>query len=256
MKKRYYILIAVFSYLFFTIAQTPAATVISLLEKNITLPAKIYGVQGSIWNGQADTVTIPSQPPINNLKWSLKPLNFLLANLSADIEAEIKKQKVSGRINLGASGNIDAEDIHAQLNAKDIQDLLMLPLGELAGEFDISFDSLELANEGIPKATGQIVWNNAKLTLAETVDLGQITADILPAQDNGLNIIIKNKKGMLSIDGNIEVNNIKTYKLAIKFKPNKNANSNVTQSLAMFAKRQSDGSYSFKQNGNLKQLGL
>ncbi len=256
MKTRYYILIVIFSYLFFALAKTPAATIIDLVKKNTNFPAKIYGIQGSIWNGQADTLTIPSQPHINNLKWSLNPLSFLLARLSADIEADIKKQKVSGSISISASGNISADNIHAKLKAEDVQQLIMMPLGELAGQFNLSINSLEWTGEGLPKTTGQIIWDNAKLTLAETVDLGQVKVNILPMIDNGLNIIIKNKRGMLNIDGNIEINNKKQYKLAVDFKPNKNASSNVAQSLAMFAKRQSNGSYRLKQNGNLNQLGF
>lgn len=255
MKTRYYILIAIFSYLFFALAKTPASTVISLLEKNVNLPAKIYGIQGSIWNGQADTLTIPSQPQINNLKWSLNPFGFLLASLSADLEAEIKNQKVLGRISIGASGNIEAEDIHARLKAEDVQELISMPLGELAGVFDLSIESLEWTGEPIPKMTGQLVWNKAKLTLADAINLGDVNVNFLPMKDNGLNIIIKNKNGMLNIDGNIEVDNKKQYKLNIELKPEKNAG-NVAQSLGMFAKRQSNGSYSFKQNGNLVQLGF
>ena len=256
MKKRHYILIAIFSYLFFALAKTPAATTISLLEKNINLPAKFYGVQGSIWNGQADAITIPSQPQIDNLKWTINPLSILLASLSADFEADIKNQKVSGHINVGASGSIEADNIHAQLQAKNLQKLLTLPMGELDGTFDISVDSLEWTGEGLPKTTGKITWNKAKLTLVEAVDLGQVNVDILPAKDDGINIIIKNKNGVLSVDGNIEVNNKKLFKLSIDFKTNKGASSNISQSLGMFAKRQSNGSYRFKQNGNLKQFGL
>ena len=209
MKITHYILIAVFSYLFFALAKTPAATAFNLLEKNMDLPAKIYGIQGSIWNGRADTVTIPSQPQINNLKWSINPVSFLLARLSADIQANIKNQKVFGHISLTAGGNIEAKDIHAQLKAEDVQQLIMMPLGELAGEFKLSIESLEWTGQGLPKTTGQIIWSNAKLTLAETVNLGQVNVNILPMQNDGLNILIKNRNGMLNIDGNIEVNNKK-----------------------------------------------
>lgn len=256
MKTYHYILIAVFSYLFFALGKTPAITILSLLEKNIDMPAKFYGIQGSVWNGQMDTIIIPSQPQIDNFKWSINPLSFLLASFSADIEADIKAHKVSGNIGISISGNIYAEDIRAQLKAEDVQDLLMLPLGELAGDFELSIDSIEWANEGLPKTTGQISWNNAKLTLVETVDLGQVNAIILPMQDNGLKILIKNTNGMLGIDGSIEITGNKQYKLAIEFKPNNAASSSVTQSLAMFSKRQSNGSYRFNKSGNLNQLGF
>jgi len=51
MKRRYYILIAIVSHPFFTLARMPAATAFSLLKDNIKLPFYLQGVDGSIWGG-------------------------------------------------------------------------------------------------------------------------------------------------------------------------------------------------------------
>ena len=133
MKQRYYVILAIISYLFFTLVNTPAATVISLAEKNLQLPVKFYGVQGSIWNGTSDTVLIQGQPPVNMLQWSLNPLALLIGSLSADIEAQVKQQKIIGNLSVGATGNIEASNVRARLDASDVQQLLAMPFGELAG---------------------------------------------------------------------------------------------------------------------------
>jgi len=255
MKRHYYILIAACSYLFFALANTPAAKVISLAKNNFSLPAQFYGIQGSIWNGRADSVLIKPHR-IDSVHWSLNPAALLLARISADIQAQLKGHNIKGHVSINMSGDIQAEDLRAELNAKDVQNMIAMPFGELGGEFNLNIESLNWAGDGLPDTIATIKWRNAKLTLADTVDLGQVTVDIKPDDKDGLSISMNNTAGMISLDGAIQLNSNRQYKLKIDFKPANNANANIKQSLAMFAKKQSNGSYRFKQNGNLSQLGL
>jgi len=256
MKQRYYVIIGVVSYLLFVLINTPAATILSMAEKNISMPVKFYGVQGSIWNGQADRVTIQAQPPLNNVQWSLNPLALLLASLSADIEAQIKQQKIVGNINISASGNISASDVRARLDASYVQSLLAMPFGELGGDFNLDIKSLQWSGKGLPVASGQIKWKNAKLTMVDSVDLGHVQLDIKPGKQGQLLASIKNQNGQLGIEGNASLSDDKRYTVDLNFNPQNNASNNIKQSLGMFARRQSNGSYQLKKSGNLKQLGF
>ena len=256
MKPVYYIAIAVVSYLLFTLANVPAATVISLAEKNIKLPAKIYGVQGTLWQGNADNLIIQGQPRIDNLQWSLNPLALLLARISADVKASLKDQPVSGHLSMTAGGDILASDVHTQMQAEKVQQLIDMPFGELAGVFNLDIQSLHWQGEGLPETTANIQWQKAKLTLAETVSLGHIEIRITPTETKGLAASIKNKGGMISLSGSASLQPNNQYKLNIQMTPEKNASQNTVQSLSMFARRQPDGSYRFVKNGNLRQLGF
>lgn len=255
MKRRYYILIAACSYLFFALANTPAAKVISLAKNNFSLPVQFYGVQGSIWNGQADSILVQSHR-IDTVQWSVNPAALLLARISADIQAQIKEQNIIGHVSINMSGDIHAEDLRAKLNAKDVQNMIAMPFGELGGEFNLNIESLTWPGDGLPDTTATIKWRNAKLTLVDTVDLGLVTVNITPDDENGLSISMNNTAGMISIEGTIQLDSNKQYKLKIDFKPASNANDNIKQSLSMIAKKQSNGSYRLKQNGNLDQFGL
>ena len=254
MKRRYYVLIAVLSYLLFTLINTPAATVLSLAEKNMRLPAKIYGAQGSIWNGQADNIIVPGQPRIDNVSWSINPLALFIARLSADIEAEIKQQKVVGQVAVNSSGTLSASNVRSRLNASDIQQLAAIPFGELDGVFNISIDELEWDNKGLPIITGTINWQNAKLTLVEAVSLGNIDISIKPGTEKDLVATIKNSGGEISIEGTASLMDNRRYSVDIEFKPQNNARDSIKQSLGMFARRQPNGAYQFKNAGNLNQL--
>jgi hypothetical protein len=256
MKQRYYIIIGIVSYLIFTLVNTPAATVISLLEKNMKKPVKFYGIQGSIWYGQAARIMMRGQPPLDNLRWKLSPLKLLLATVSAEIQAQIKQQNIVGNISLSAGGNVKASDLRARLEAAQVQQMLDMPFGELGGDFNIDFKSLQWSTGGMPVATGKIKWKNANLTVAETVDLGPVELDIKPGMEGELTIDISNKNGDLGIKGKASVTEDKRYTVDVNFSPQNNASDNIKQSLSMFARRQSSGSYRLKKSGNLNQLGL
>jgi len=266
MKKRYYILIAILSYLFFTLGNVPAAKVISLIEKNARLPVKLYGIHGSIWNGGAEKIIMKGQPPVDNITWSLNPAMLLLAQLGGEVKASIKNQNIVGNINLSAGGSISASDVRARVDAAIIQELIQLPLGELEGVFNINIESLELKEEGLPLVTAKLKWKNAKLTLLDTVDLGFIDLAIEPGENDTLVANISSSKGQLILDGKTNLDNKNTFNANLRISPNPDTTENIKQSLQMLArqkisgrhimKRQSDGSYLIKHKGNLRDLGF
>ena len=255
MKTRYYILSAVISYLFFTLASMPAATAFSLLKDNTNLPFTLQGIDGSIWNGSAQRLVISSAPQLENLNWQLNPLSLLLARLNVDVDADIFKNKLSGNITVNSNGEISASEVTTRLTGETVQKLIGLPLGEISGDFDIEIKSIELANN-IPVINGTILWTQAKFTLADTVDLGKIELSIKPSDNKSLTATIKNLGGDIDIEGQVILSDNKAYKLDLTFKPQASANNNIKQSLAMFARRQTNGAYILKQNGNLNSLGF
>lgn len=256
MKKRYYILIAVLSYLFFTLSYIPAAKVISLTEEYTQLPVKSYGVHGSLWNGGAEKVILKGRPPIDSIQWSINPAMLLLAQLNAEVKASIKNQNLIGNINISALGNISASNIRARIDAPVMQELIQMPLGELDGIFNINIESLELKQEGLPIVKGHLKWKNAKLTIVETVDLGFIDLLIDTNDNEQLTAKISNKKGLLLLDGSASLDNDKAYNMNLRLTPDIKATDSIRQSITMFAKRQTDGSFLVKRKGNLRDLGL
>ena len=256
MKRRYYIAIALLSYLLFTLATIPAAPIFELAKKQARLPVTLYGIEGSLWNGTADTAIMPSQPPIENISWSLSPAALLLARLSAEVEGAFKQQPFIGHISLHADGELHASDVRSQLPASLVQELMSLPLGELDGDFNLNIESLAWDRQGLPVTRAKILWLNAAYTLAETVNLGQVEIVLSPAKDNDLKAVIKNKEGAIAITGEALISSNKRFQIDLSFTPNNNATDNIKQSLAMFAKRQPNGSYRLKQTGNLRNFGL
>jgi len=255
LKRRYYILLAVISYAFFILTNVPANKVLTLLKDNVDIPAQIIGVQGSLWKGSAQSFIIKGQPPLNNFNWSINPLALLLANISADIETHIQQQKVNAHISFNLiSGSLAAENIHANISAKELQKLIQLPFGELAGDIKADITQLIFDGTNIQQLEGVLRWNKAKFSLAETVKLGNIQITLQADDEQNIIAELSNKDGQLKLLGNIKLQPNKNYQLDMKFIPEKNTSNNIKQSLGLFAKRQPNGSYRLKQNGNLRNL--
>lgn len=256
MKKRYYILTAIITYLFFTLGNVPAAKVLSFAQKNTRLPIKLYNVQGSIWNGSAEKAIIPNQPAVDNIQWNINPAMLLVAHISGEVKASVKDQNVVGDISLSAMGNLSASNIRARIEAPVMQELINMPLGELGGVFNINIESLTAVQDGLPNISANIKWKNAKLTILDTVDLGFIDLNLNTNDSNQLVVKISNKKGQLSLNGHANLDNNNAYNIDLRITPEKNADQNIRQSISMLAKRQTDGSYLLKRKGNLQELGL
>lgn len=256
MKIRYYILTGIISYLFFTLGNVPAAKVIPLIESATAIPAKLYGVHGSLWNGGAEKAIIKGQPPIEDLQWSINPASLLLAHVSGEVKASVKRQKLIGDFSISPGGTINASNVRARVDAGILQELVLLPVGELGGTFNIIIDSLEYNPGSFPEVSANINWKSARLTLLETVDLGNINLSLKSDENNQLLAKINNKKGDLSLQGDAEVSSKKMYAVNVSITPQAAASDNVKQSLKMFARRQPNGSYLLKRKGNLQEFGL
>ena len=255
-KKRYYILTAILSYLFFMMSSLPASKLVSLAQEYKLTNAKLYGVYGSLWNGGAEQVNIPHQLPITNLQWSFNPASLLVAKLSSEINGTFKKQNFTGNVSVNAFGTVEATDVQARITASVMQELIQMPLGELGGAFKLNIASIILDKSAIPNINASVEWQDAELTFTETVELGHINIDINPTAENQLMATISNDKGQIKLDGTASVDDKKNYSLNLRMTPEANTPSSITQSLSLFSRRQTDASYLLKRKGNLRELGM
>jgi hypothetical protein len=255
MKRWHIISVLLFSYIFFMAAGIPASRALNYLKKTHPLPVTLSGVNGSIWHGHARMFTVPGQPKLENLDWTINPLALFIARVNVGFSAEIQKQAISGDVSQHLiGGDLHASNISTKLPAKSLQQLAGIPFGELGGEFEIFLDNVYLNNGMMPLIDARIFWQNARITLAQAVNIGKVTINVSHDDANQTHISIENSGGEISLNGKASLGTDRNYQLTINMKP-KDATGDIAQSMKLFAQRQSDGSYLFKQSGNLRQLG-
>ena len=256
MKLRTYIITAVLAYGLFLITLTPASAVISLLD----IPAKqvkFHGVRGTLWNGTIDNVELKKQT-IKNLHWDLNGWALFAGSLSSRIDANVFDNKVSTDIALSLfSQSITISDLDSVIFAKDLQQQLDLPFGELGGTIKIHFDEIAFTDKTFPNhVLGKIDWSNAKLTFGNDMNFGNIKLD-LNTDDKGKVIgKLNNDGGDLTINGDLDVTDKGQYKFNARLKPRANAPQELVGALKMIAPKQQKGEHLINRRGNLRQLGI
>lgn len=254
MRSRHYIFTGIIAYFVFLVATVPAAPVISIFEDRI--PVTINNVSGTLWSGRAGAITTNKNLSLKNVEWSFLTWRLLLASIAINVNAEFNSNPIDARLSTGISGNLSVDDLNMKLDAADVASLVSLPVGELSGIFQLHIDSAHIEQGLVPRVNGILTWNQASVTIAERADLGNVSVLINEKDESPLSASISNKGGHLALNGTFTTSAQGEYSLQLSMKPNATASSNLSSSIAMFARKQSNGEFIFNNKGNLKQLGL
>ena len=254
MRSRHYIFTGIIAYFVFLVATVPAAPVIGIFEDRI--PASINNVSGTLWSGRASAITTNKNLTLKNVEWSFLPWRLLLASIAINVNAEFNNKPIDARLSTGISGNLSVDDLNMKLDAADVASLVSLPLGELSGIFQLHIDNAYIKQGLVPRVNGTLTWNQAGVTIAERADLGNVSVLINEKDESPLSASISNKGGHLALNGTFTTSAQGEYSLQLSMKPNATASSNLSSSIAMFARKQGNGEFIFNNKGNLKQLGL
>ncbi len=255
MKKRYYLITAVVAYLVFSIAGLPANTVYNFLGDKIP-HLKMYNVSGTLWNGNAKKMAFKSKHSIENVNWSFSGWRLFTGAASFNINGLYNKRPIQSLVGIDLSGKLFARSLTTSLDAKTVGELAQLPFAELSGTILVNLDSLSWKQGNVPQASGELNWENATITAAESVNLGKVNILLADTDTLPLTASLSNAGGQLSLEGNAQLTDEAEYEYKVKLTPTKDASSNLKNSLPLFATKQTDGSFLSSDKGHLKQLGI
>lgn len=254
MKPRYYVLTGVLIYALFLISSTPA-TIIQRFEEHFP-QLKIQGPGGTLWNGHAQRLSISSRHIIDNPSWSFCGWRLLLGELCVDLNASYLDAPLAAQVSAGIGGTVNVNTLTAEVDAQKLGELIRLPIGKLSGTVSSDITTAAWRHGSVPSADGIITWKNAAITVAETASLGDVSIMLSESDEYPLTATINNKGGHIALNGHVNVLENGTYSLELNLVPNNQATNNIRNSLAMFARKQANGSFVLKNSGTLKQYGL
>lgn len=252
MKKRYYLLTAICSYFVLLIATIPANTVSDIINENA--PLRVQGVSGTLWNGKAYLITAKNNLRIEKSEWSFKPWKLFLGRVAVDFNTKFLDNDITTELGTTFLGRFFVNNLSAKIAAQDVAQLANIPLVQLSGIILLDIESAQWKQGELPKATGEIQWTGATVTVADTASLGNVTILLGDSEQELLTADIKNQGGDIRISGKAELVPEADYAVDIKLSPTASANNNIKQSLGMFAQKQGNGEYTFKKSGSLNQI--
>lgn len=254
MKKKYYILTAVVSYFLLLIATIPAQPVTKLINDNTSIT--IQGTSGTLWNGKAYAVSINKKVQLKDTRWSFNLWKLLIGQIATDINTQYQGNSINTELGLSFLGRFFINNLSTKISAKDVVELANIPLAQLSGLISVNIDHAQWKQGELPMATGQINWKDATITVSDTASLGNVLITLDESEDQLLYADIKNQGGEIKITGTAELIAEADYAINIKLSPTASASSNIKRSLGLFAEKQPDGDYRFKESGPLNNLGL
>lgn len=254
MKKKYYLLFAIIAYLGFIISTLPAKLVLDQL----TLPAniRISGISGTLWHGQATTVQLDAANKLTDIHWNFALWRLFSAQLSIHLQGKFQQQPFHAQLYATPTGKISAQDVRATISAKTLATLIALPLAQLNGLIQLDLDHISWQPKTLPLASGTIHWKNAAVTVAETARLGNIIITLRQKNQNRILASISNQGGEIKLHGDASAATDASYGLSLEMTPTASASQNIISSLAMFAKKQNNGSFLLKSSGKIPLPGI
>jgi len=254
MKKKYYIFTAISAYLIVLIATIPANSISQLVDED--MPISLQGVNGTLWKGNARTITINNDIQLKNTSWDFHAWKLLTGRAVIDLNTHYLDNAFISEVGSSFLGKVFINNLTGKLPASELAQLANMPLVQLDGTIDINIEHAEWQENTLPMATGNINWRLASVTVAESVSLGNLTITLGESDNEQLNANIINQGGDIKINGNAELVPETNYAVNIKLSPTATASDNIKRSLGMFAKRQTNGDFVFINEGSLNQIGL
>jgi hypothetical protein len=225
----------------------PANRVYALIESRVQLPAKLYQLDGSVWNGNAATV-IAGRQRFDNVSWAFHPLALALGRLELGLDLH----KGDGQFQITAGRSLTGDPYIKRLEAKtpmaDAEPLFMpSPLG-LDGDLLIDIDKLKIDGNHLVAATGSVSWKNAGLANVSGGSVGDFEMT-LETTDEAIKGVLKDSGGPLQITGLLTIKPDGNYQMSVSAALRDQQRNDIKQGLRFLGTPSPDGKVTMNRSG-------
>lgn len=243
-------ILAVSIYCVTLIVNLPAAFVASWIP---TGTVEINNVKGSVWQGQAKSITVNPKLTLENVKWDIQAMSLLSLTLEANISFENGPQAMSGEavVQYGLSG-ASATNVLLDLNADELISLLPMPLPvKISGDFSAAIKEVK---QGLPfceQLEGVVVWNNANIySQLGNIDLASPAVD-LRCDEGNISALVTQKSDQIMATLDVNLSEGGRYQLNGEIKGTDKLAPSIAQSLTWIGPVNEEGATTLSFNGVL-----
>ena len=253
-----YIVLGLVSYLIFVIAQLPANKVYYFAEDILDdrdVPLEIYGLTGSVWNGEAKRISYNGQH-FNQVAWELHPLALLTGNMSASLRYKNPEGDASGLFSYSFSGTITAENFRANIQATEALKLAKIPAFKLGGEFKLNLPRLVLSDNRLSFVSGRLLWADAKSIFPQKLTLGDLVVDMSTGEDDVISANLNDGGGPLELGGGLTLTPDGKYDFKGQFASREGRQSVLGRALGFMGRYDASGKAILTRTGNVSEFGF
>ena len=253
-----YIVLGVVFYVIFLFTQMPANKVFYFVEDILddqNVPLEIYGLSGSVWNGEAKRISYNGQH-FNQVGWELHPLAILTGNISASLRYKNDGADASGVFSYGFGGAISAENLLVNIGATEALKMAKIPAVKLGGEFKLNLPYAEFADNRLVSVGGRLLWADAKSMFPQKLDLGSLVVDLTTDDAGVISARLSDGGGPLELGGGLTLSPDGKYNFNGQFSSRDGRNSVLGRALGFMARYDASGKAIMTRTGNVSEFGF
>jgi len=239
------VVLGVVAYVVFALATLPAELLISRLAPAVTAA----GVQGTVWNGQAQVLQAgPTQ--VGSVSWKLHVLPLFAARLKADVKVTRPDGFAQTTVTAGLSGPLEFTNLTASLPMAALS--ASLAPGGWTGTINARLSQLSLVNGWPEKAEGAIEIVDLTGPASRPTNLGGYKITLPPATSAGELVgALADQGGPLEIAGNIRLKPDRSYLLEGVVAARPQASKSIADSLQFLGAPDAQGRRPFSLSGTM-----
>jgi general secretion pathway protein N len=210
----------------------------------------VSGISGSLWQGQAQRVSLLQQP-LGALDWQIDRWNSLLGNPSGRVN--LRGAQIRGGASFAQQGDIlRASAISGEFPASLLAPALDIPGLLLLGTVSLDFPQAELEAGVLKSLDGRAVWRDLGITGGAEARMPGIEAIFKPAADGSIEGSMHDLGGTLAVDGRVVLRDGRFHtetKLWLR-----EPNPALEEALKFVGERTADGGSLLRIDGELQPL--
>ncbi|GGN31646.1 type II secretion system protein N [Shewanella putrefaciens] len=247
------VIIGVLIYLVFLVVLFPAKIAIALAP----LPANISisGVNGSIWSGSIETLSVP-QRQLEQIRWELSPWALFLGKVKVDFQIGSRATPVSSKgLVTWSLGGLSAKGLRFEAPDSFLIGNAKLPFRtEITGEVSLLVETLEQGKPWCEQLSGKLFLNqtHVKNQFGE-YPLGNIELG-LSCVDGKAQLMTDETKNQLGIVGALQLVEDNMVSVTAKIKETAEQPKDMRESLGILGKRGTDGYFPVVYQGRIPGL--
>lgn len=196
-----YVALAVFAYFTSLLVSLPAQNIYQSFEQQF-YPARLTGIEGSIWSGSATSLGT-SKFTLKNIRWELSVWDLLFGDIRLSWKINDGLGRASGILYISGEG-YQLDSLNADIDIRMLNPLLtQLPVS-VAGSLVTEDVSLQLSKGKFSSAQGRIHYSQAAVSKPYFIPLGDFSAE-LDVQQGALHAKLRDSDAAIFLQGNVDV---------------------------------------------------
>lgn len=237
--------------LVFLLGLIPAPLLYHWSADDIDPQVQIYGLQGSLWNGEAAAIHL-NGIRLQTVQWQLRPLSLLFLRLSHDVTANTDGGEIKTVISKTLMGTVRLSDLQGSLPVEQLGPALQLPVLPLSGRLVLALDKITLRNGWPTRVDGSVIFKDLLFSFASPpAPLGSHRGQFVTTKDV-IRLDLAGEDGELVTGGFAEIANEGKYTLNLKVRARANASAAAASLLQSMGRPDAEGWYHLRHAGVIK----